>query len=192
MIGHLRSTWPGQVQDSHVWPDTTRPRSWRLPRRIPEKETPGRSLPDYQQYLHRMLGSEMASYFLHPPAKEQPVSPRVRRLLMAGLEVGAEDIWKALHEEPERQREVAAAKEGLPLAEQVPWLGCPATTRRLQQVTQWRQQLRAMHHLGKQRQRTASHLLAAKHIADLSDPCGMEGPTRYLHGTLEEEKVLLH
>ncbi|XP_078244920.1 uncharacterized protein LOC144587619 [Pogona vitticeps] len=191
MIAQSWVLCPGQVKDFHMWIDSTGPKSWRLQRRIPEKVTPGRPLPDYQQYLHRLLGSEMASYFLHPEAKEQPVSLRVRRLLLAGLEMSAEEVWRGLHEEPKRQREVAAAKKGLSLSEQVPWMGQPATTHRLQQVGCWRQQLQTMHHLGKQRQCTASHLLATKHLTDLSDPCGNEGPTRFLHGTLDKKKSVV-
>ncbi|XP_061474839.1 uncharacterized protein LOC133380808 isoform X2 [Rhineura floridana] len=150
-------------------------------------------------YQIQLLGSERALYFLHPPAMEQPVNPRVQHLLVVGLGMGAKEVWRALHEEPKCQREIAAAKKGPSLSQQVrdwnilgwqdkkvPWLGRPATMHRLQQVTEWRQQLHAMHQLGKQRQRTASHLLAAKHLTDLSDNYGTEGPTRYFHCTLKQ------
>ncbi|CAI5767664.1 Hypothetical predicted protein [Podarcis lilfordi] len=187
MMAYPGDVWP-RAKDSHRWADSNGSGRWNL-RRIQKKEAVSSPLPDYQQYLHRLLGSERASYFLRPPTKEQPVSPRVKRLLVTGLDMGAEEVWMALHEEPKRQREAAAAKKGRSLSQQVPWLGRPSTTQCLQQVSQQRQQLCAMHRLGKQHQRTASHLLATKHLADLGDPYGTEGPRRYFHFSLNHKRV---
>ncbi|XP_062978182.1 coiled-coil domain-containing protein 71 isoform X2 [Elgaria multicarinata webbii] len=192
-MAHPDHTWllrSGQVKDSHKWAGSERAGKWNL-QRVQKKDVPGGPLLNYQQHLHRLLGSERASYFLHPPTMERPVSPQVKRLLIAGIDMGAEEVWRALHEEPKYQREVAAAKMGHTLSQQVPWLGCPATTHRLQQVALWRQQLYAMHHLGKQHQCTASHLLATKNLPDFSDTYGTGGPTRYFHGTLDKEQMPL-
>ncbi|KAH0630318.1 hypothetical protein JD844_013237 [Phrynosoma platyrhinos] len=92
--------------------------------------------------------------------------------------MGAEKVWSVLHEEPKRQREVAAAKKGLSLSQQ--------------QVAHWRQQLHVMHHLGKQYQHTTNHLLETKHLTDLSDTYGKEGPARYFHCSLGTEQEPQH
>ncbi|KAL8212822.1 UNVERIFIED_CONTAM: hypothetical protein K2H54_058936 [Gekko kuhli] len=140
----------------------------------------------------RLLGPEKASRIVNPPILEKPISPPVQRLLVAGIDMGAEELWRALHEEPKCRRQLAEAKKGCLLSHQVPWLGCPVSTPRMQQVAHWRQQLHTMHRLGKQRQRTASCLLATKHITDLSDPYGTEGPTWYLHCNPGNKQVLVH
>ncbi|XP_053157122.1 uncharacterized protein LOC128347073 isoform X2 [Hemicordylus capensis] len=163
----------------------------------------------------RLLGPEKAFYFLHPSTVDKPVSLRVRHLLEAGIgiwpwfsnaallclvelnfiptpcpiDMGAEELWRALHEEPKHQRQIAEAKKGRSLSQQVPWLGCPASTHRMQQVAHWRQQLHTMHRLGKQHQHTASRLLATKHLTELSDVYGTEGPTRYLHCALDQKQA---
>uniref|UniRef100_A0ACB8EGT8 Uncharacterized protein n=1 Tax=Sphaerodactylus townsendi TaxID=933632 RepID=A0ACB8EGT8_9SAUR len=131
-----------------------------------------------------LLGPEKASDIVNPSILEKPISPPVQRLLVARTVRGAEELWKALHEEPKLRRQLAEAKKGNLLSYQVPWLGRPVSTYRMQQVDHWRRQLHTMYRLGKQHQRTASCLLATKHITDLSDPNGTEGPTRYLHFTL--------
>ncbi|KAM6473459.1 uncharacterized protein PHA67_006259 [Liasis olivaceus] len=175
----------GQTRDSYKWPDFS---SWDL-QRIQKKGVPSRPLLDYQEYLHKLLGSEKASYFLNPPTVEKPVSPRVRRLMAAGIDMGAEEAWRALHEEPKCQQEIAASRKGHSLSEQVPWLRCPATTQRRQQVASWQQQLCTMHRLGKQRQYAALYLLTANHPPDLNDSYGTEGPIRFFHTTLSKEQV---
>ncbi|XP_054832850.1 coiled-coil domain-containing protein 71 isoform X3 [Eublepharis macularius] len=162
------------------WVDPKRHGHWNL-QNNQEKEVAGRPLPDYQQHLYRLLGPEKASRILNPPILEQPISPPVQRLLVAGKDMGAEDLWRALHEEPKQRRQLAESKKGRSLSHQVPWLGRPVSTPRMQQVAHWQQKLYAMHHLGKQNQRTTSFLLATKHFTDLSDPYGTEGPARYLH-----------
>ncbi|XP_058029128.1 uncharacterized protein LOC131193199 [Ahaetulla prasina] len=178
----------GQTRDSHKWPDFRRSGSWSL-QRNQKKEVSRIPLLNYQEYLHGFLGSEKASYFLNPPTTEKPISPRVRRLLVAGIDMGAEEVWRALHEEPKYQHEITASSKGHSLSEQVPWLGRPATTRRLRQVASWQQQLRAMHRLGKQHQYAALYLLATDQLPDLNDSYGTEGPTRYFHNTLSKKQV---
>ncbi|XP_063147516.1 uncharacterized protein LOC134489034 [Candoia aspera] len=190
-MAHSNYIWAfhsGQTRDSYKWPDFRRSGSWGL-ERIQKKEVSSRPLLDYQEYLHRLLGSEKASYFLKPPTTEKPVTPRVRRLLAAGVDMGAEEVWRALHEEPKCQHEIAASRKGHSLSEQVPWLGRPATTQRLQQVASWQHRLCTMHRLGKQRQYAALCLLAMNHPPDLNDSYGTEGPTRYFHTTLSKEQV---
>ncbi|KAJ6668104.1 hypothetical protein lerEdw1_015481 [Lerista edwardsae] len=85
-MAHLHYTWSlpsGQIEDSHRWACSKG--SWR---KVQVEEIPGRPLPDYQLHLHRLLGSEKASYFLHPSTLDQLVSPRVQHLLAADLEAG--------------------------------------------------------------------------------------------------------
>ncbi|XP_048347101.1 uncharacterized protein LOC125429749 isoform X2 [Sphaerodactylus townsendi] len=183
---HPNRDWPlrsEQLKESHRWGGSKRPRHQNL-QNVQEKVVPGRPLPDYQQHLYRLLGPEKASDIVNPSILEKPISPPVQRLLVARTVRGAEELWKALHEEPKLRRQLAEAKKGNLLSYQVPWLGRPVSTYRMQQVDHWRRQLHTMYRLGKQHQRTASCLLATKHITDLSDPNGTEGPTRYLHFTL--------
>ncbi|XP_077181016.1 uncharacterized protein LOC143831684 isoform X2 [Paroedura picta] len=177
-----------RIQDSHRWVSPKRPGHWSL-QNIQEKGVPGRPLPEYQQHLYRLLGPEKASSIIKPPLLEKPINPAVQHLLVAGTD-RAEEIWRVLHEEPKRQRQLAEAKKGSSLSHQVPWLGCPVSTPRMQQVANWRRQLHTMHRLGKQRQRTASCLLATKHLTNLSDPDGTEGPTRYMHCTPDKKQDL--
>lgn len=188
-MAHLHYAWSlpsGQVEDSRKWAISNWFGSWPG---IREKDVPSRSLPDYQLHLHRLLGPEKASYFLYPSTLDQLVSPRVQRLLAADLGMGAEEVWRTLHEEPKRLRQIAEAKKGCLLSQRVPWLGCPSVTLRMQRVANWRQQMHDMHCLGKQHQRTAGRLLASKHLTDLSDTYGTEGPNRYLHCTLDKKQV---
>ncbi|XP_060094775.1 uncharacterized protein LOC132571999 [Heteronotia binoei] len=180
-----------QIKASHRGVGSKRPWHWSR-QNVQEKGVPGRPLPDYQQHLYRLLGPEKASHILNPPILEKPISAPVQRLLVAGRAIGAKELWRALHEEPKCQRQLAEAKKGRSLSHQVPWLGCPVSTPRMLQVACWRRQLHTMHRLGKQRQRTASCLLATKHITDLSDPYGTEGPARYLHYTPDNKQVLGH
>ncbi|KAM3847589.1 uncharacterized protein M6D78_004380 [Vipera latastei] len=103
--------------------------------------------------------------------------------------MGAEEVWRALHEEPKCRYEITARLKGHSLSEQVPWLGRPATTRRLRQVASWQQQLYAMHRLGKQHQYAALYLLATNQPPDLNDSYGTEGPTRYFQSTLSKKQI---
>ncbi|XP_070594159.1 uncharacterized protein [Erythrolamprus reginae] len=105
------------------------------------------------------------------------------------MDTGAEEVWRALHEEPKYRHEMTASSKGHSLSEQVPWLGRPVTTHRLRQVASWQQQLCAMHRQGKQHQYAALYLLATNQPPDLNDSYGTEGPTRYFHNTFSKKQV---
>ncbi|XP_053157129.1 uncharacterized protein LOC128347073 isoform X4 [Hemicordylus capensis] len=120
-MAHLNHGWclhSRQAKDSRWWAGPKGSGSWSL-QRLPKKEASGTPWSDYQQHLYRLLGPEKAFYFLHPSTVDKPVSLRVRHLLEAGIDMGAEELWRALHEEPKHQRQIAEAKKGRSLSQQV-------------------------------------------------------------------------
>ncbi|XP_044880244.1 uncharacterized protein LOC123374385 [Mauremys mutica] len=160
-----------------------------------EEGPPAGPPPDYRQHLYSLLGPERAKYFLSPPALARCRSPGEPGLLEAVGGAGAEELWRVLHEEPQRRRQAAEARTGQTLAEQqVPWLGRAALTPRMKRVARWRRQLHVMHRLGELHQDETSLLLAREPLADLNDSRGAQGPARYLHRALQgvRTKRFLH
>ncbi|XP_053889433.1 uncharacterized protein LOC128840022 isoform X4 [Malaclemys terrapin pileata] len=90
-----------------------------------KEELPAGPPPDYRQHLYSLLGPGRAEYFLSPPALERCRTPGEQGLLEAVGGAGAEELWRVLHEDPQRQRQAAEARMGRAVAEQVrgSWAG---------------------------------------------------------------------
>ncbi|XP_053889432.1 uncharacterized protein LOC128840022 isoform X3 [Malaclemys terrapin pileata] len=183
------SQWRGQQGSGPMEeaPSSQAPCKQSNSQRLPgvKEELPAGPPPDYRQHLYSLLGPGRAEYFLSPPALERCRTPGEQGLLEAVGGAGAEELWRVLHEDPQRQRQAAEARMGRAVAEQVPWLGRAALTPRMQRVARWRRQLHVMHRLGELHQDATSLLLAREPLADLNDSQGAQGPARYLHRALQ-------
>ncbi|XP_066554310.1 uncharacterized protein LOC136737691 [Amia ocellicauda] len=133
--------------------------------------------PSFHTHLYRLFGREKAEYFLRPQSPHTKTSPWVLRVLeQMGEQVSAEALWRTLREQSHLQ---LMKMEPLFLQTPLAWnvSSSPARRRRRQQQSGL---VGLMYRSAQLSQDHTRLFITSNPLPNLSDPCGEEGPCRFL------------